>query len=75
MVDFLDTFSKAVQKFTLVVLDNASIHTAKVVSEKLSEWESRDLLLYYLPTYSPEPNIIERLWKKIKYDMVAIKCL
>ena len=72
VVDFLDGFSKTVQKFTVVVLDNASIHTAKVVTEKLPEWESRNLFLYYLPAYSPELNIIEMVWKKIKYEWLPL---
>jgi transposase len=72
VVDFLDEFSKTVTKFTVVVLDNASIHTAKVVSEKLKEWEDRNLYLYYLPTYSPELNIIEILWRKIKYEWLPL---
>jgi transposase len=72
VVDVLDAYSKTVQKFTVVVLDNASIHTAKVVTEKLKEWESRDLFLYYLPAYSPELNIIEMVWKKIKYEWLPL---
>jgi transposase len=62
VVNFLDDFSKTVTKFTVVALDNASIHTAKAVSEKLEEWEGRNLYLYFLPTYSPELNI--RLYRK-----------
>ncbi len=72
VVDFLERFSKTVQKFTVVVLDNASIHTARVVTEKLLEWEGRNLYLYYLPTYSPELNIIELVWKKIKYEWLPL---
>jgi transposase len=72
VVEFLEDFSKTVTKFTLVVLDNASIHTAKVVSEKLKEWEDRNLYLYYLPTYSPELNVIEMVWRKIKYEWLPL---
>lgn len=72
VIGFLDDFSKTVKKFTVVVLDNASIHTAKAVSEKLQEWESRGLYLYYLPTYSPELNVIEILWRKIKYEWLPL---
>ena len=68
VIDFLDEFSRKIKKFTVVVLDNASIHTAKAVSEKLKEWEDRNLYLYYLPTYSPELNLIEMVWRKIKYE-------
>jgi transposase len=72
VVDFLGDFSKTVTKFTVVVLDNASIHTAKAVYEKLEEWEGRNLYLYYLPTYSPELNVIEIVWRKIKYEWLPL---
>jgi len=73
IVDFLESFSKTVDKLTVVVLDNASIHTAKVVSEKLQEWENRNLYLYYLPAYSPELNLIEIVWRKIKYEWLPFR--
>jgi transposase len=72
VVEFLDGFSKTVTKFTVVVLDNASIHTGKAVSEKLAEWEERNLYLYFLPTYSPELNLIEIVWRKIKYEWLPL---
>jgi transposase len=72
VIDFLEKFSKTVTKFTVVVLDNASVHTAKKVSEKLKEWEDRNLYLYYLPTYSPELNLIELVWRKIKYEWLPL---
>jgi transposase len=72
VIGFLDDFSKTVTKFTVVVLDNASIHTAKAVSEKLKGWEDRNLYLYYLPTYSPELNVIEMVWRKIKYEWLPL---
>lgn len=72
VVEFLDGFSETVTKFTVVVLDNASIHTAKTVSEKLGEWEKKNLYLYFLPTYSPELNVIEIVWRKIKYEWLPL---
>lgn len=53
---------------SVVVLDNASIHTAKVIERMRQEWEEKKLLLYFLPTYSPELNLIEILWRKVKYE-------
>jgi len=72
VIDFLDDFSKTVTKFTVVTLDNASIHTAKAVSEKLKEWEEKNMYLYFLPTYSPELNLIEIVWRKIKYEWLPL---
>ena len=35
---------------------------------KRLEWEEKGLYLYYLPPYSPELNLIENLWRFIKYQ-------
>lgn len=51
----------------IVLLDNAKIHKGEEMENKRLEWASRNLYLYYLPTYSPELNQIEILWKQAKY--------
>jgi len=51
----------------VVVLDNASIHKSKKVLEQLPIWKKRGLYLQFIPAYSPELNLIERLWKELKY--------
>lgn len=63
----IDAFVKTISKETVVVLDNASIHTAAAVEQARSRWEAQGLRLFYLPSYSPELNLIERLWQEIKY--------
>lgn len=63
----LDAFVETIEKPTVVVLDNASIHTAKAVERKRADWEHKGLRLQFLPTYSPQLNIIEILWKHLKY--------
>lgn len=55
--------------FWLVVMDNASAHT----TPKLNEfWEQhRDhLSLVSLPTYSPHLNLIERLWRVMRGQLL-----
>ena len=49
-----------------LVIDNASIHTSRAVNDKWDEWKEAGLNLFFLPTYSPELNLIEILWRKIK---------
>lgn len=66
LVDFFEEFSFKIQKHTVVVLDNARIHTAQKVKERLEYWQKRGLYIFYLPPYSPHLNIIERLWKELK---------
>ena len=52
---------------TVVVLDNGSIHVSQVVKEAL-EWLGRQgLELFRLPSYSPELNDIERVFRTIKH--------
>lgn len=65
--DYLEQFSLTIKTMTVVVLDNASIHTAKLIQDRRQVWEERGLTLFYLPTYSPHLNIIETLWRMLKY--------
>jgi transposase len=51
----------------VVVLDNASIHRARVVRDALPAFAARGLTLFYLPPYSPELNAIERVFRAIKH--------
>jgi len=67
MVDFLDEFSQGITKKTVVVLDNAPIHKSKMFAEKIIELKKRNIFIYFIPPYSPELNLIEILWRFIKY--------
>lgn len=70
--DSLDSFSKKPHtKPRVVVLDNGPVHHAKIIKDKLAEWESADLHLFYLPTYSPHLNPIESLWRLCKYKWLT----
>jgi transposase len=40
--------------------------------EKLEEWSQKNLRIFWLPTYSPKQNLIEILWKFIKYKWIEI---
>ena len=52
----------------VLVLDNARIHRSRKMQEKLPEWEEKDFYIFNLPTYSPHLNIIEILWRRMKYE-------
>ena len=62
-----DRFCDTISKPTTVILDNASIHTSAKFKDKLADWAMRGLTIKYLPTYSPELNLIETVWRFIKY--------
>ena len=67
VIAFLDEFAAQITKKTVVVIDNAPIHRSKKFRAKITEWKQQDLLIYFLPAYAPELNLIEILWKQIKY--------
>jgi len=54
-------------KKKIVILDNAPIHTSDNFWENIEKWENKGLILKFLPKYSPELNLIESLWRFIKY--------
>ncbi len=58
---FINQFSEAFSdSLNVVVLDNGRFHHAKEV--EIPE----NVILLYLPPYSPELNPIERLWQNLK---------
>lgn len=67
VIEQLEDFSKTLKTVTVVVLDNARVHTSKAIQERRRYWEERNLFLFYLPPYSPHLNIIEVLWRELKY--------
>lgn len=72
-VGFLGLLQQQVNKPLVVILDNASIHTAKLIEPALALLQQQGLRLYFLPPYSPELNRIEKLWHKMKYEWLAFK--
>ena len=68
MIAFLDDFAKQIKQKTVVILDNAPIHHSDEFQAQIAIWEEQDLFIFFLPTYSPHLNIIERLWLKTKYE-------
>lgn len=67
-------FSKTIQgRPSLVVIDNASPHTSAKFTSQIETWEARGLFLYFLPPYCPELNLIEILWRMIKYHWLPLK--
>ena len=73
-----DAFCQTITKKTVVVIDNASIHTSDEFEERLPYWKKHGLIIKYLSPYSPELNLIEILWRRIKYTWLpfsAYACL
>ncbi len=68
----IDTFFPNPDKPTVIVTDQASIHTSNSILDKTEEWKERNITLFYLPTYSPHLNLIEILWRFIKYEWLNL---
>lgn len=67
VIKAIETFITKINKPTVLVLDNAKIHHAKIVQAKIEQWQQKGLYLFYLPAYSPHLNRIERVWRHTKY--------
>ena len=67
-----DSFSRKLRKPTTVVIDNAPVHTSSRFQSMIPRWEEKNLYLWFLPSYSPELNLIEILWKRIKYHWLPM---
>jgi hypothetical protein len=65
---FMDKFADQLVIKTVVILYNSPIHKSKKFMAKIREWKENDLLIFFLPPYSPELNLIEILWRRIKYQ-------
>ena len=68
LLEQLERLSWTLRKTTVVVLDNARVHTSKEFKERRVYWQQRGLYLFYLPPYSPHLNLAETLWRKLKYE-------
>lgn len=66
IIDFFEGLSLSIGKKTVVVLDNAKVHVAQKVKERLGCWQERGLFLFFLPPYCPHLNLCERVWKELK---------
>ncbi len=63
----MQTIQAEQQKPIYVVVDNCSIHTARVVKEFLAASAGNEQVeLFFLPVYSPQLNPVELLWAWVK---------
>ncbi|MEW6737801.1 MAG: IS630 family transposase [Acidobacteriota bacterium] len=68
VIECFNIVCETITKKTDVVLDNAPIHTSDEFQEYIEEWQKKGLYVKFLPDYSPELNLIEILWRKLKYE-------
>jgi hypothetical protein len=76
-----EQFSQHLGKRAYVMLDNSSVQKSKEFIKHIPQWVKRGLILKYLPPYSPELNLIEILWRFMKYYWIpfsaymSLQCL
>ena len=64
---FVSELAKNVSKPVVIVLDNASIHRAAAIQPALELLRKQGVTLKFLPSYSPELNRIEVMWRLMKH--------
>ncbi len=62
---------KLTGKITVIVQDQGPIHTSKLTRSQYRKWEKQGLYIFLLPSYSPELNLIENEWERLKEDEIA----
>lgn len=67
---FMEDSSSELTRKTVVAMDNSTFHTSGAVEAKIPEWQSKNLEIFYLPKYSPRLNLIEILWRFMKYEWI-----
>jgi transposase len=70
VIAFFDAFISGLTRKTVVVMDNSSYHISDAVEAKIPEWQSKNLEVFYLPKSSPQLNLIEILWRFMKYEWI-----
>lgn len=70
VIECFSELANDITKPTVIVLDNAPWHSSAKVKKAETLWNEKGLYLFFLPTYSPHLNLIEILWRKIKYKWI-----
>lgn len=66
-IQFIKEVLSKTRKHIILIQDGAKYHTSAEVRKYFSERQDR-LTVYNLPSYSPDYNPIEKLWKKVKKE-------
>lgn len=72
-IQYMNDFATKITKETAVIVDRASWHTSALTLSMIETWSQQGLFIIFLPAYCPLPiaigiNLIETLWRKIKYE-------
>jgi transposase len=56
-----------------IIVDNYGIHTSQITRRALAALDGK-VVLHFLPPYSPDDNLIERLWKQLHDNVTRNHC-
>lgn len=73
VISCIDEIAQSITKPTVLVMDNAPWHRSVKMKLRMEQWQNQELYIFFLPTYSPHLNLIEILWRKIKYEWLKPK--
>lgn len=68
IIECFAQLSKQMTQRSYVFLDNAPMHRSTAFIAQIPKWVRRGLIVKYLPAYSPKLNLIEILWRFMKYS-------
>ena len=68
VVACIDNFASKLKHPTTLLVDNAPTHTSEEFKAQIDRWSELGLTIVPISPYSPELNIIEIVWRKIKYE-------
>lgn len=68
----IDDFALSCTQTTVIVMDQASVHTSNDFYDKIAQWQQQGIEIFWLPPYSPELNLIEILWRFMKYEWIDL---
>lgn len=72
VIHCFDAYCAQLTKPCVIVLDNAPTHRSAAFEAKLKGWQEDGMYLLFLPPYCPELNLIEILWRKLKYEWLPL---
>lgn len=70
-VQYVSEFVAKISKPTVLVIDRAPWHVSAETFAMLEGWQKQGLHILFLPAYCPHLNLIETLWRKIKYEWLS----
>ena len=71
-IEFCRGLLHDIDRPVFLVVDGSSVHKAVKVREFVASTQGR-LQLFFLPSYSPQPNPDEWVWKNVKHERIARK--